>query len=119
MYYLFSALTRTVHIQSYCYPSSFPCTQRQNCDNYNILGRAFVFPVDISRCTALSSVVSQQFPLRIHFQMRFRKDFVSAPEAEDSHTTRKSAGVIAISVDSLVTKIFVLKGIFWPKLANK
>jgi len=43
--------------------------------------------------------------------MCFRKDFVSAPEAEDSHTTSNSPGVIAVSVGSLVTKLFVTKRI--------
>jgi len=56
---------------------------------------------------ALSSVVSQLFPLRIHLQMCFRKDLVSVPEAEDSHTTSTSPGVIAVSVVSLFTKLFV------------
>ena len=102
-----------------CYPSAFQCTHSQNCGICSIVRRASVFPVDISRCTALSGVVSQMFPLRSHLQMCFRKDSVSSPEAEDSHTTRNSARVIAVSVGSLVTKLFVTKHMFWPKLVNK
>jgi hypothetical protein len=68
----------------------------------------FIFPVDISRCSLLSAIVSHLFPCLDNLEMCGLQDIVSVLEADDTRSATHSYVTITISTGYSVTKLYAI-----------